>query len=85
MPVQIRIQQEEIIIQKLKEILQSLSLGIYDNKEMIISKDEIGEMNLAAKKLIFLYFLVVAQSHLNLMEQMNLLFTEYVVEMLTQE
>ncbi len=40
-------------IQKLKEILQSLSLGIYDNKEMIISKDEIGEMNLAAKKLIF--------------------------------
>jgi len=40
-------------IQKLKGILQSLSLGIYDNKEMIITKDEIGEMNLAAKKLIF--------------------------------
>jgi serine phosphatase RsbU (regulator of sigma subunit)/HAMP domain-containing protein len=40
-------------IRQLKEILQALSLGVYEQQEIIISKDEIGEMNLAAKKLIF--------------------------------
>ncbi len=40
-------------IQELKDILTALSLGIYDNKAIKITKDEIGEMNLAAKKLIY--------------------------------
>ncbi len=40
-------------IQQLREILQALSLGVYEKQEIKITKDEIGEMNLAAKKLIY--------------------------------
>lgn len=40
-------------IKQLKEILHSLSLGVYQQQEIKVSKDEIGEMNLAAKKLFY--------------------------------